>query len=153
MDQNLLDLLVKLPLYKKGSSNGTYGEMEYSLGVVLFHVITVQWDMLYSAALGKHQVCSERQGVDVRSGGGSHRLWRTTMVNTCRRGGGTSWKPPLVLHIWSVNTQWEALPLINSVIYSHIGLLPGPERVPGISCPFRSTHQHCPMLPWHCIGS
>lgn len=39
------------------------------------------------------------------------------------------------------------------VIYSHIGLLPGPERVPGISCPFWSTHQQYPELPWHCIGS
>lgn len=39
------------------------------------------------------------------------------------------------------------------VIHSHIGWLPGLERDPGISCPLRSTHQHCPVLPWHCMSS
>lgn len=82
---DLLKQLVKLPLYKTGLLKEPYGEMEDSLGIVLFHDITFQRDVLYPAALGKQQVCSLRQGVDIRSRGGSNRWWHTTVVNTYRR--------------------------------------------------------------------
>ncbi|TNN32564.1 hypothetical protein EYF80_057276 [Liparis tanakae] len=36
---------------------------------------------------------------------------------------------------------------------SHMGVLPGPSRVSGISRPLASTHQHCWMLAWHCVDS
>lgn len=55
---DLLKQLVELPLYKTGLFKQTYGEMEDSLGIVLFHDITFQRDVLYPAALGKQQVCS-----------------------------------------------------------------------------------------------
>lgn len=57
--------------------------------------------------------------------------------------------------IFPANTQLGCLFARSDkhVIDSHIGLLPGLERDPGISCPLRSTHQHCPVLPWHCMGS
>lgn len=59
--------------------------MEDSLGIVLFHIISFQRDMLYPATLGEQQVCSWRQGVDIGSRGGSNRLWRTIVVDACRR--------------------------------------------------------------------
>lgn len=34
----------------------------------------------------------------------------------------------------------------------HGGVLPGSERVPGISLPLSSTHQQYPLSPWHCSG-
>lgn len=58
--------------------------MEDSLGIVLFHVVAFQRDVVYPAALGKQQVCPWRQGVDIRSRGGSDRRWHTTVVNACR---------------------------------------------------------------------
>lgn len=75
--------------------------MEESLGTVLLHIITFHRDMLYPAALGKQQVCSWRQGVDIGSRGGSNRWWHTTVVDTYQRqtlknqgsyGGGTNLK-------------------------------------------------------------
>lgn len=56
--------------------------MEDSLGVILFHFITFQGDVIYPAAQGKQQVCSWGHGVDIRSGGGSHRWLHPTMVDT-----------------------------------------------------------------------
>lgn len=29
-------------------------------------------------------------------------------------------------------------------------LVPGPFLVPALSCPLLSTHQQCPVEPWHC---
>lgn len=55
--------------------------MKDSLGIIFLHIITIQWNMLYPAALGIQQVCSWRQGEDIGSGGGSNRWWHTTIVN------------------------------------------------------------------------
>lgn len=57
--------------------------------------------------------------------------------------------PYLSLLAW----RGATLQPLNPVVSSHIGLLPGSERLPEISCPFRSTHQQYPVLPWHCTGS
>lgn len=59
--------------------------MEDNLGIVLFHGITLQRDMLYPATLREQQVCSWRQGEDALVRGGSNRWWHTTMLNTYRR--------------------------------------------------------------------
>lgn len=59
--------------------------MEDSLGILLFHVMTFQWDVLYPATLGKQQVCSWRKWVDIGSRGGSNRWWHTAMVDTYKR--------------------------------------------------------------------
>lgn len=59
--------------------------MEDSLGIVLFHIISFQRDVLYPAALGKQQVCSWRQGVDIGSRGGSNRWWHTAVVDAYQR--------------------------------------------------------------------
>lgn len=56
--------------------------MQDSFGVVLFHSVTVQGDVLDPAALGEQQVRSRRKGVDVGSRGGSDRWRETTVVNT-----------------------------------------------------------------------
>lgn len=63
------------------SSLETYGQMQDGLGIIFLHVVTFQRDMLDPATLGVQQVCPRRQGVDVRSRGGSDRCRRAAMVN------------------------------------------------------------------------
>lgn len=60
----------------------TYREMEDSLCVVLFHIITFQWDVVYFATLGKQQVGSWRHGVNAGSKGGTYRWWNATIFDT-----------------------------------------------------------------------
>lgn len=79
-----LKLQVKHSVNKTSLFKGTYREMEDSLGIILSHGVTFQRDVVYPAALGEQQVCSWRQGVDIRSRGGSNRLWHPTVVNTYR---------------------------------------------------------------------
>lgn len=129
----------------------TYRKVEDSLGVVFFHGVTVKGHVLDPAALGKEQVRSRGQRVDVRSRRGSDGRQHAAVFNTWQRqrpqirdgaeesagGAGLSGPPSTKQPVGS----------------SHMGLLPGSERLPGISCPLRSTHQQYPVLPWHCVGS
>lgn len=71
-------------LHSAFSDFKTYGEMEDSLGAVLFHGVTVQGDMLDPAALGEQQVCSWGQGVHVGARGGTNGRRHSSMVNTYR---------------------------------------------------------------------
>lgn len=139
--------------------------MEDSLGIVLFHVIALQRDVLYPAALSEQQVGSWGQGVDIGSSVRSYRGFPTTMVDTFVR---QTQKNRIFFFSFCICGRLHSCQalclrtlLLSTlvvkcrvrVIDSHIGRLLGPDRVPEISCPFRSTHQQCPVLPWHCIGS
>lgn len=125
----------------------TYRKMEDGLGVVFFHSGPVQGHVLDPAALGKEQVRSRGQRVDVGSGRGSdgRRRRRSAVFNTWRR---------QTLRIRDgAGTPTGDAGFSGPAGSSHIGLLPGSERLPPISCPLRSTHQQYPVLPWHCMGS
>ena len=56
--------------------------MEDGLGIILLHGVPFQRDVLYPATLSEEQMCSWRQRMHIRSGGGSNRLRNTTVVNT-----------------------------------------------------------------------
>lgn len=56
--------------------------MEDGLGIVLLHIVTLQWDVLYPAALGEQQVCPFGHRVHVRASGGSDGWRPTAMLNT-----------------------------------------------------------------------
>lgn len=88
-------------------SDFTYGEMEDSLGAILLHIVPIQGDVLDPAALGEQQVCSRRQGADVRARGGANGRRHATMVNTYRGKRaqlglvrGYKLKPQFIEHVW-----------------------------------------------------
>ena len=56
--------------------------MEHALGLVGLHVIALQGDVLDPAVLGEHQVGPRGGGLDIGSGGGSHRGLGVAVVNT-----------------------------------------------------------------------
>lgn len=56
--------------------------MEHRPGIVLFHVIAFQWNVLYPAALGIQQVRSRGQGVDVGPRPGSDGRFPAVVVDT-----------------------------------------------------------------------
>lgn len=124
--------------------------MEDSLGVVFFHSVTVQGHVLDPAALGIEQVRPRGQRVDVGSRRGSDGRRHSAVFNTYQR-------QTLRIRDGAEKSMRDAGFSVPStkkpVVSSHMGLLPGSERLPAISCPLRSTHQQYPVLPWHCVGS
>lgn len=120
----------------------TYGKVEDGLGVVFFHSVTVKGHVLDPAALGKEQVCPRGQRVDVGSRRGSDGRRHSAVFKTCQR------QTLRIRDGWGGWVLWS--PGVNKpVASSHMGLLPGSTRLPGISCPLTSTHQQYPELPWH----